>query len=434
MKGLSRKMVSVMMTRVLPSQSRCYHSKFDVSGGSPMDSNTALQLDRYSRYIPAAISIKHLLDHGKTANQLGSFLFLKKEIPTRLANMIKELQLLPSDLKKQKECTQILNDYISSFREVLDLKEEKGDDQLNNFTQILNNIRRRHLDTVPKMATAVFKMQTVNTSEGVSDTVQYFLDRLYINRISIHMLISQHNALLGEEKTLTGMVGTIDQKCDIMAVCEDAYQAAAVLCDREYLDHPELKSFARDTTDENLETQGNVSTSYVPAHLHHILFEVFKNSMRATLEMSQENAGNEISPIEVRVYKTKNDITIKISDLGGGISRSSSGKIFNYMYSTAPQVIIPEGGGSYGAGLSAETLPMHGLGYGLPLSRLYARYFRGDIKIASVDGYGTDVYVYLQRLSHLAQENLPVYNAVSSAKLRNSATQVNDWTDLGNMQ
>ena len=52
--------------------------------------------------------------------------------------------------------------------------------------------------------------------------------------------------------------------------------------------------------------------------------------------------------------------------------------------------------------------------YGLPLSRLYARlcrntitdspnktvsrYFRGDIQIASVDGYGTDVYVYLQRL------------------------------------
>ena len=60
--------------------------------------------------------------------------------------------------------------------------------------------------------------------------------------------------------------------------------------------------------------------------------------MRATLEMSHEKAGNEISPIEVRVYKTKNDITIKISDLGGGISRASSGKIFNYMYSTAPQV------------------------------------------------------------------------------------------------
>ena len=62
------------------------------------------------------------------------------------------------------------------------------------------------------------------------------------------------------------------------------------------------------------------------------------------------------------------------------------------------------------------------------------RYFKGDIQIASVDGYGTDVYVYLQRLSHMTQENLPVYNAVSSAKLRNIATQVHDWTDLGNMQ
>ena len=61
--------------------------------------------------------------------------------------------------------------------------------------------------------------------------------------------------------------------------------------------------------------------------------------MRATLEVSQEKAGNEVSPIEVRVFKTKNDITIKISDLGGGISRASSGKIFNYMYSTAPQVL-----------------------------------------------------------------------------------------------
>ena len=48
------------------------------------------------------------------------------------------------------------------------------------------------------------------------------------------------------------------------------------------------------------------------------------------------------------------------------------------------QVIIPEGGGSYGAGLSADTLPMHGLGYGLPLSRLYARYFRQDEGVSNI--------------------------------------------------
>jgi len=150
--------------------------------------------------------------------------------------------------------------------------------------------------------------------------------------------------------------------------------------------------------------------------------------MRATCEFSEKKGLSSLPNVTVKIYKTRKDITIKISDLGGGIDRASCAKIFNYMYSTAPQVALPEGGGSYGAGLSAETLPMHGLGYGLPLSRLYARYFKGDIQIASVDGLGTDVYVYLQRLSSMAQENLPVFNTMSSARLKNVATQVPDWT------
>ena len=128
-----------------------------------------------------------------------------------------ELQLLPEDLKKQKECSQILNDYISSFRyfvikseiaqplekynrednlftilyhrEMLIFDQDKkgSSQQLENFTETLNVIRRRHLDTVPRMATAVFKMTKVNSSEGVSETVQYFLDRLYINRFVLWM-------------------------------------------------------------------------------------------------------------------------------------------------------------------------------------------------------------------------------------------------------
>ena len=90
------------------------------------------------------------------------------------------------------------------------------------------------------------------------------------------MLISQHNSLLGDQKTLTGMVGTIDQKCNILEVCEEAFNAAAILCDREYLDHPRLKATAVDTTDGNEATQEQVSAAYVPAHLHHVMFEILK--------------------------------------------------------------------------------------------------------------------------------------------------------------
>lgn len=47
-----------------------------------------------------------------------------------------------------------------------------------------------------------------------------------------------------------------------------------------------------------------------------------------------------------------------------------------------------------------------GYGYGLPISRLYARYFGGDLQIISMEGYGTDAYLHLNRLGN-SQEPLP---------------------------
>lgn len=74
---------------------------------------------------------------------------------------------------------------------------------------------------------------------------------------------------------------------------------------------------------------------YVPSHLYHMLFELFKNSMRAVMETHQDS--DCIPPIKVRIVKGQEDICVKISDHGGGIPRSQVDQLFKYMYSTAPR-------------------------------------------------------------------------------------------------
>jgi pyruvate dehydrogenase kinase 2/3/4 len=91
---------------------------------------------------------------------------------------------------------------------------------------------------------------------------------------------------------------------------------------------------------------------------------------------------------------------IKVSDEGGGIRRSHLNRIWSYLYTTADPSVLER---MIGEGIEelkdfGRASPLAGLGYGLPIARNYARCFEGDLNLMSMEGYGTDSFIYLPRL------------------------------------
>ena len=239
------------------------------------------------------------------------------------------------------------------------------------------------------MARGIQELRQALGTDELNPEIRQFLDRFYMSRIGIRMLIGQHVAM--HEGSRPGHAGLICEKCSPATVVEEAIGDAQNLCLLHYTVAPEVGVFGK----------VDLAFTYVPSHLHHMLFELIKNSMRAVVEFHGADCPT-LPIIRVVVAEGNEDLTIKVSDEGGGIPRSGISRIWTYLYTTAdPSRMAPRT--LYHSDFQA---PFAGLGYGLPISRLYARYFGGDLQVISMEGYGTDAYLHLKRLA-TTEESLP---------------------------
>ncbi|GJJ14850.1 hypothetical protein Clacol_009118 [Clathrus columnatus] len=261
------------------------------------------------------------------------------------------------------------------------------------FTKCLERIKRRHDPTVTTVAQGVLEWKRKQNEKEISLELQSWLDRFYMSRIGIRFLIGQHIALNTLEAH-KDYVGIICINTNVRDVVHEAIENARFVCEEHYgmFKGPPVQLICPE----------NLSFPYVPGHLSHICFELLKNSLRAVVER-YGNDETRLPPIKVIVVEGKEDITIKISDEGGGIPRSAIPLIWTYMYTTMEGQSVDPNFDAQGSDFKA---PMAGFGYGLPLSRLYSRYFGGDLRLISMENYGTDVYIHLNRLSS-SREPLP---------------------------
>lgn len=352
------------------------------------------EVGRWGCMKQTGVSLRYMMEFGSKPtdkNLLISAQFLHKELPIRIARRAIELETLPYGLSEKPAVLKVRDWYLDSFRDLRSFPDIRSTSDERDFTQMIKAIKVRHNNVVPMMALGLQQLKKEMDPKIVYedlDEIHQFLDRFYMSRIGIRMLIGQHVELHNPNPP-PHCIGYIDTKMSPVQVARNASEHARCACLREYGSAPDF----------NIYGDPSFTFPYVPSHLHLMVFELVKNSLRAVEERYMDS-DKVAPPIRIIVADGLEDVTIKVSDEGGGIPRSGLPKIFTYLYSTARNPLDEN------TDLAADMGTMAGYGYGLPISRLYARYFGGDLQIISMEGYGTDAYLHLSRLGD-SQEPLP---------------------------
>ena len=265
------------------------------------------------------------------------------------------------------------------------------DSELNaEFTVLLKRLVDEHGPLVESLAAG---LRECKSKPNIGERLQLdeFLNNMLSSRISRRVLAEQHIALQHKRQNFVGIVCT---ELNLQEAIEFAYIRAQQICIETYGVSPEIR----------LSGDKDAVISYIPTHLDYMLFELLKNAMRATVERSILQKGNiseirnSMPPVSISICRGDSDVTVRICDQGGGIGKEALGKIWNYGYTTVDETLT-EMKNSFD--LSSPANPqskMAGLGFGLPLSKLHARYFGGELKLVNVTGYGVDMYLFLNLL------------------------------------
>ena len=180
-----------------------------------------------------------------------------------------------------------------------------------------------------------------------------------------------------------------------------------------------------------IQVDGHLGASfpYILGHLEYIIGELLRNSVQAVIEWHQKHGdpSSPPPPIEVTICEAQEHVIIRISDRGGGIPREELPYLWSFskgpqshkrlanlgqvprMAATMQELHVEDELGradlktpSYQNSLSSLTSrpPNLRLGMGLPLSRVYAEYWAGNLELHSLEGYGVDAFLQISRLGN----------------------------------
>ncbi|KAJ1937302.1 hypothetical protein GGF37_005264, partial [Kickxella alabastrina] len=368
------------------------------------------------------VSIGQLLKHRRLplsrANILDSAAYTQAELPVRLAKRVISFHNLPFIVGTNPHIARVYAQYYEAFDRLHAFAPIADPDAEWEFTRALERQTHVLADVIPTIAQGFLECKQYMAREARTA----FISDLIRSRIGLRVIGEHHVALsyqfradheLQKKRKPTDnknddddddddrhWVGAIHTRLLPARMMDQCARMVQNMCDIHYGTAPAFV----------IDGDTHEAFSYIPSHFEYITCELLKNAFRATVDFSAQTQRSAHPPIQITITKGAGYIGVRIRDQGGGISKDNLRNIFEYSWSSMQSADDEDSSSSSSSSSSVMSMqanialqqgvggPIAGLGFGLPMARLYATYFGGSLDIVSMERFGCDVFLKLRSI------------------------------------
>lgn len=186
-----------------------------------------------------------------------------------------ELSDLPIGLSKTASVQKAIDVYCNELKLLKGMDPPLTAEEDVAFTDAIKKAKGRGANLIPLICSGLQEIKLTDLGSNalqlvsVQEDIMHRLDTFFLSRIGIRMLIGQHVESLEQ---VGGRVELVNVEATVRSAC----QRAARLCKKYKGQAPEVEI--------HLAANTSAPFIYIESHLHHMVFEIVKNSMRATIE------------------------------------------------------------------------------------------------------------------------------------------------------